>query len=274
MKTGPNSFFYAMRMACFALMLSAMMARCQTYGGIFAQDGVTFNGHVIIDSFDSSDPDHSIWQSNSLYRANYFNPGTAYGIWSNSLSYVSNSFPSRTADVTVFAASNVVNLSGRATIAGYIATGPSGTETLGANASVGDLAWCFGANGSGSGQLGLEPGHWITNANVNFQSYPLPSPVNPVNGWMNWSNVPTLGNGSMIKIGGIWWYTNGVWTNIGGIRYTNTGSGFTIDGTTYSMVITNRLQNTNYVYYSMNQLKNQNLFVDAQYVVLYLTNGL
>src|SRR6516162_3345526 len=102
LKTGANSFIWAMRVACFCLMLSATAARCQ-YGGILTQAGVTFSGTLTVDSFDSSDPKHSIWQPNAVYRLNYFSPGIKYGTWSNSLSYVSNSFPSRTANVTVFA---------------------------------------------------------------------------------------------------------------------------------------------------------------------------
>lgn len=70
----------------------------------------------------------------------------------------------------------------------------------------------------------------------------------------------------------MWIYTNFTWSCVGGRLYTNTGSCYSIGGVTYPLVITNRLQNTNWVYYSANQL-NQNLFVDAQYIVLYLTNG-
>lgn len=256
-----------MRMVCFALMLSATAAHCQS-GGIITQDGISISSGALVDSFDSSDPNHSIWQSNAVYRANYFSPGIHYGIWSNTLSFVSNSYPSRTANVAVFTDSNVLSLVGTIEVAGYVETGPNGAESIGAQASVGDLAWCFGANGSG-GTTGLQPGHWIQNANRNFSSYPLPAFQNT---WQsnNWLPIPTPTN--VINIGGIWWYTNNAWTVVGGTLYTNYGSGYTIGGVTYSQVITNRLENTNYVYYSMGQLA-QNLFVDAQYVVLYLTNG-
>jgi len=138
------------------------------------------------------------------------------------------------------------------------------------NSTVGDLAWCFGPTGTGGGSTGVEPGHYDEDANLNFHSKQLPIPTNS---WQTtWTNIPSPANGSAIKIGGIWWFTNNVWTNIGGAYYTNTGSGFNIRGVTYGLVITNRLQNTNYVYYSANSLS-QSLFVDAQYVVLYLTNG-
>jgi hypothetical protein len=270
LKTGANSFIWVMRMVCFCLLLAATSARCQN-GGILAQAGVKNNGTVTVDSFDSSDPNHSIWQPNAVYRLNYFSPGTKYGTWSNSLSYVSNSFPSRTANVAVFTDSNVVQLIGGLTIAGYLESGPNGTASIGSQASIGDLPWCFGVNGTGpgTGQTGLEPGHWIQNVNRNFTSYPRPAIHNS---WQtSWLPV-SAPNGNIIKIGGGWWYTNGVWTNIGGVYYTNTGSGFTIGGVTYSQLITNRLQNTNWVYYATGQLT-QNLFVDAQYVVLYLTNG-
>lgn len=236
-------------------------------GGVVSQDGITASGDVEFDSWDSSTSLHCIWQSNTLFRANYYNPGIAYGIWSNSLSYVSNSYPSRTAAINMFTDSNIVDLTGNVTVAGYLQTGPNGTESVGGNCSVGDLLWCFGATGTG-GQTGLEPGHWEQDANQNFHSYPLP---NPTNSWQStWLPVPSPTN--IIKIGGVWWYTNSVWTNMGGVYYTNGGGGYTIAGTTYSQVITNMLQNTNYVYYAMNQL-GSSLFVDAQYVVLYLTNG-
>lgn len=242
-------------------------------GGVVAQDGVTTSGNVTYDSWDSSDPNHSIWQSNAVYRCNYFNPtGTLYGTWSNSLSYVSNSYPSRTANVYVFTDTNIVDMSGNATIAGYLQTGPGAGYSMSGNSTVGDLAWCFGANGTGGGSSGIESGHYQADANMNFHSYALPAPVDPTNGWMNWSNIPSPPKSAVINIGGMWSYTNSAWVLIGGANYTNSGSGFNIGGNTYSIVITNRPENTNWVYYSMDQL-NQNLFVDAQYVVLYLTNG-
>jgi hypothetical protein len=245
-------------------------------GGVVAQDGITTSGSVTYDSWDSSDPNHSIWQTNSIYRRNYFNPqGIQYGTWSNSLSFVSNSFPCRTAQVYVFTDSNVVTMSGNATIAGYLQTGPSASYSMSGNATVGDLAWCFGPSGTGGGSSGIESGHYQADANMNFHSYALPIPTNALNGWMNWSNVPAPPKNAVIKIGGIWWYTNSVWTNIGGTYYTNTGSGFTIGGNTYSLVITNRLENTNMVYYAYtNGALSQNLFVDAQYVMLFLPQGL
>jgi hypothetical protein len=245
-------------------------------GGVEAQDGISTSGGVTYDSWDSSSSNHSIWQANGIYRRNYFNPvGTQYGVWSNSLSFVSNSYPSRTAQVYVFTDSNVVTMSGNATIAGYLQTGPSAGYSMSGNATVGDLAWCFGATGNGSGSSGIESGHYQADANMNFHSYALPNPTNLVNGWMNWSNIPAPGKSNVINIGGMWWYTNSVWTNIGGTFYTNTGSGFNIDGNTYSLVITNRLQNTNMVYYAYtNGALSQNLFVDAQYVMLFLPQGL
>jgi hypothetical protein len=245
-------------------------------GGVEAQDGISTSGGVTYDSWDSSSSNHSIWQANAIYRRNYFNPqGTQYGTWSNSLSFVSNSYPSRTAQVYVFTDSNMITMSGNATIAGYMQTGPTASYSQSGNATVGDLAWCFGVNGSGSGSSGMQPGHYQANANMNFHSYALPTPTNLVNGWMNWSNIPAPPKNAVIKIGGVWWYTNSVWTNIGGAYYTNTGSGFNIGGNTYSLVITNRLENTNMVYYTYaGGALSQNLFVDAQYVMLFLPQGL
>jgi hypothetical protein len=244
-------------------------------GGVISQAGIKNNGQVAVDSWDSSTNIHSIWQTNSVYRWNYFSAGTHYGTWSNSLSKVSNSYPSRTAQVYVFTDSNVIQLIGGITIAGYLQTGVNGTASIGSQASVGDLAWVYGANGTGGGQTGLETNHWQQDANRNFASYPLPTFQNT---WQNnqWLPIPAPtpppGLSNVINIGGVWWYTNSMWTNVGGAFYTNWGSGFTIGGVNYSQVITNRLQNTNWVYYSANKLTGS-IFVDAQYVVLYLTNG-
>ena len=252
-----------------------MTAQCQRMDGVFASDGININIGTVVDSFDSSTSLHSIWQSNYVYRANYFSPGINYGVWSNILSYVSNSYPSRTANASVYTASNDLTLAGSPTIAGYLLTGPNATNNM--SGSVGDLAWCFGPSGNGSGaSTGIEPGHYLTNANFNFRSYSLPTPANAINGWMNWSNVPSnFASGSVIKIGGMWEYITGKWTNVGGTYYTNSGGSFTIGGVRYSYVITNRVENTNWVYYwaPANEFNNQNLFVDAQYVVLFCTNG-
>lgn len=245
----------------------------ESAGGVCAQAGLSEKGGIIVDSWDSSDPNHSIWPG-GVYRQNYFNPlGTTFGIWSNSLSYVSNSFPSRTADVCVFTDSNVIDVVGNTKIAGYLQTGPNGSETMNGQSTVGDLNWCFGGGGSG-----LEPGHYQQNANMNFYSHLLPSPVDTNNGWMNWSNVPTFTSAgtNIIRLGGEWTYTNLMWTNIGGILATSiNGSGFNIGGYVYHYVITNRVENTNWVYYEISDNPlSQSVFVDAQYVVLYLPNGL
>src|SRR5215469_3755257 len=179
-------------------------------GGVISQAGIKNNGGVIVDSWDSSTNIHSIWQPNSSYRWNYFSAGMKYGLWSNSLSYVSNSYPSRTAQVYVFTDSNAITLSGGITIAGYLQTGPGGTVSIGAQSSVGDLPWCFGVNGAGGGQTGLETGHWQEDANRNFTSYPLPALANT---WQSnkWLPIPTPGVSNVIKIGGVWWYTNNIW---------------------------------------------------------------
>jgi hypothetical protein len=247
-------------------------------GGVISQAGIKNNGTVLVDSWDSSTNIHSIWQPNSSYRFNYFSPGIKYGLWSNSLSFISNSYPSRTANVYVFTDQNVIQLVGGITIAGYLQTGPNGTASIGSQASVGDMTWCFGPGGGGpgTGTTGLQPGHWQQDANRNFSSYPLPAFQNTwqSNRWLPIPHPvpPAPGLTNVIKIGGVWWYTNNIWTNIGGAFYTNYGSGFTINGNSYDYVITNRLQNTNWVYYAADQL-NASVFVDAQYVALYLTNG-
>lgn len=240
--------------------------------GIIAYAGMDFKGNnVTMDSFDSSDPNHSIWQSGMTYH------GTPYGIYSDTLSYVSNSFPSRTANVTVATDGNIIDV-GNANIYGYVDTAPGGSASVNANGEVGDLNWVY--NGLKSGpppNPNIESGHERDDMNASFPSKQLPNPTN--NLWQtNWLTIPTPPSGTVINIGGTWTNIGGIWSIAGGTRYTNTGSGYTLPSpgggsASYSMVITNRIQDTNWVYYSINSISG-NLFVDGQYVVIYCTNGI
>lgn len=227
----------------------------QAAGGMIALSTMNFVGNnVAIDSFNSADPNHSIWQTAQTYH------GMHYGLWNSSLSFNTNIIPSRTANVYVATDGNIINV-GNANIAGYVDTAPGGTAAVGSKGSVGDLNWSMVLQTSG-----IQPGHSKDDMNETFHSLDLPTPTNSITGQTTWWPVPSPTN--VITIGG--WYTNGV--RLGGIRYTNFGSGYNIGGTTYSLVITNRPA-TNYVYYAMNQLT-ASIFVDAQNVVLYLTNGM
>lgn len=140
---------------------------------------------------------------------------------------------------------------------------------------VGDLAWVFTSSGQvpGNATQSIQPGHYAADFNGSFSSFSLPKPTNA---WQStWANVATdpVNTTNIIRIGGTWTNSNGTWSLIGGVNCTNIGTGWTIDGVIYHLVITNRLQNTNWVYYSMSQLS-QNIFIDAPRVVLYLTNGM
>lgn len=227
----------------------------QLGGGMIALSTMDFNGNgVWIDSFDSTSPLHSIWQTNWLFH------GKAYGIWSSSLSIYSNTLPSRTADVVVATDASIINV-GNANIAGYVDTAPGGTSGVGNNGSVGDLTWALVNQARG-----IQPGHAKDDMNRTFYSKPLPVPTNNLTGQLTWWPVPSPTN--VIRIGG--WYSNSVC--YGGSLYTNVSGGYTIGGIKYSQVITNR-PHTNSVFYAMIQLTG-NLFIDGQDVVLYLTNGL
>lgn len=87
---------------------------------------------------------------------------------------------------------------------------------------------------------GLQPGRSCDDVNQTFYSYSLPSPV-------------TASQSA-------WWPVPAVTTNIGGV--------------TYSYVITNKLANSNLVYYSINSTLKDSLFINASNVVLYLAGGL
>jgi|GEM_PF-1006399 hypothetical protein len=237
--------------------------------GIIAYAGMNFNGNnVTMDSFDSADPNHSEWQTTMLYH------GQPYGLYSDSLSYSSNSLPSRTSDVMVATDGSVISV-GNANIYGFVDTAPGGSASISHNGSVGDLNWVSASTS------GIESGHARDDMNQIFYSKSLPNPA--TNGWQaTWLPVPaTLPANAYFKIGGTWTNIAGVWTNVGGTQYQASSSGsvsLPTPGTngqsvTYSMVITNMVRNTNWVFYSIGQLSGS-IFIDAPYTVIYCTNGI
>src|SRR5215469_12817789 len=128
MKTGPNNFSCQRWIICVCLVLSAMTARCQPFGGIIVNGTIDLKGNnVTFDSFNSSDPRHSVWQTSQTFH------GTNYGLYSDALSYASSGFtssaPARTADITVAAEGaflNAVNVN----IYGYADTTPDSFTSL------------------------------------------------------------------------------------------------------------------------------------------------
>jgi hypothetical protein len=153
----------------------------QVGSGVIAYAGMDFKGNnVAIDSFNSSQSNHSIWQTAWLYQ------GKPYGYWAPSLSLNSNVVPCRTANVTVATDGSIINV-GNANIAGYAATAPGGTVSLNHNGSVGDLDWAYT-------HLGIQSGHSKDDMNKTFFSYSLPTPG-------SWLPVPAVS------------------TNIGGVTY-------------------------------------------------------
>ena len=228
MKSIANIFFLGSALFL-CLVLAATSAHGQYFGGIIVSNVININGNnVTLDSFDSSDPNHSIWQTAMNYH------GMPYGLYSDTLSYVSNSFPSHTANALMATDGSIINV-GNANIYGYVATAPGGAVDIAANGSVGDLNWVY------IGNSGVEPGH-AYGMNQVFYSKNLPIPTNSAQ--TNWWPVPVPRGGS---------------TNIGGVSY--------------PLYITNKLnQGNSYAYYSMGQL-NQNIYINASNVVLYLTNG-
>jgi len=164
---------------------------------------------------------------------------------------------------------------GNANIYGFVDTAPGGSASISHNGSVGDLNWVSASTS------GIESGHARDDMNQIFYSKSLPNPA--TNGWQaTWLPVPaTLPANAYFKIGGTWTNIAGVWTNVGGTQYQASSSGsvsLPTPGTngqsvTYSMVITNMVRNTNWVFYSIGQLSGS-IFIDAPYTVIYCTNGI
>jgi hypothetical protein len=162
------------------------VAHSQLGGGIIAYSGMDFKGNnVTIDSYNSTRPTNSIWQTTWLYH------GEPFGYWDSSLSFDAHFPPARTANVIVATDKGIINV-GNANIAGYVATGPGGTVEVGSKGSVGDLYWAFHNSG-------LQAGRSQDDVNRSFFSYSLPDPKQ-------------FGQTS-------WWPVPAITTNIGGVTY-------------------------------------------------------
>lgn len=113
--------------------------------GLVAKGQITLNGNnVLVDSFDSADPNYS---TNGVYTATR-----------------------RKANGDVATNARLVNSlsTGNADIYGHAATGPGGSIGIGPNGAVGDLAW------HGGGTNGIQPGFTSDDMNVSFPDVQLP----------------------------------------------------------------------------------------------------
>jgi hypothetical protein len=134
-------------------------------GGITARTDVDLKGNgITTDSFDSMDPLHS---TNGLYYA-----------------------PWRKANGDVAATEGMINVQ-NANIMGTLYTAPEWSYTIGAGGTVGDLGWVLG------GSLGVEPGHYKNDFNMNFPDVlpPYPTGLPPMGMAINGTNYTwVLGN--------------------------------------------------------------------------------
>jgi hypothetical protein len=157
-------------LALFALPWTARAALI-SIGPLTAITNITFNGqNVSIDSFDSSDTNHSNWQTTTTYRGTNY-----YGIYpyTNAMSDVSaydSAEPYRRKDNSVVATDGALITVQNANIAGYVDTGPGGISSISSGGVVGDVAWTFV-----SPRSGLEAGHVRDDMNVTFPDVQLPA---------------------------------------------------------------------------------------------------
>lgn len=173
---------------CCCLAFPVFQARSESLGGLLALSNINFTSNqVVVDSFDSSDPTKSLWQTNLFYN------GSNYGTYTNSL---------RTADAMVGTAGGyLVNVS-EAVIYGYVNTAPGYGGPLFINGSFGDLAW-IGPDPNNPINSDIQFGHQKADMAMSFNDVVLPTPTN------DYYSTPT-------------WLTPGYFasgTNIGGIKY-------------------------------------------------------
>jgi len=136
-------------------------------GSMAARVNIDLKGNgVSTDSFDSMDPLHS---TNGLY----------YAPWHKDAGDVAST-------------EGMINVQ-NANVRGTLYTGPSGGYTIGAQGSVGDLAWVDG------GTNGLQPGHYRNDFNQDFPPVlpPFETAIPPMGGIVSGTNYTwVLGNGN------------------------------------------------------------------------------
>lgn len=235
----------APRLVLFILIQSAYS---QASGPITALYSINLNGNrCVIDSYNSSDPNASLWHTNWFYNGNNF------GTYTSSL---------RTANAIVATDGQFIQADG-ACIYGYVDTSPTGAVSIASGGTVGDLNW-IGPNPNSPFNTGIQPGHQFNDMNLAFPSVALPTAA-------TWLSVPSPTNFT-IRIGGL------LYTNNNNPYNKSKASSYTIGGISYSLFITNRISSpgtpTNKVYYSYPSQLTQSLFIDASNVVLSLPNGI
>lgn len=140
-------------------------------GNLAAITTVDFSGNnILADSFDSSDPYHSNWQTNWTYRGNYYGyyPSNAFSLSPGAPDYATEPYMHKD-NAYVTTDGSIINV-GNGDVYGYVDTAPGGTASVGANGSVGDVRWVP--------LQGIQPGHAFTDMNVNY-----PNAVLPTNNW-------------------------------------------------------------------------------------------
>jgi hypothetical protein len=115
-------------------------------GGILVKKGITLSGGIVIDSFNSQNPNYS---TNGQYVLSKHKDGGDIG----------------TIESNVVA---VVTDSGGADVYGHVATGPNSTVNSSGNGAIGSIGWISGGN------RGVQPGWGRSDMNVVIQDPSLP----------------------------------------------------------------------------------------------------
>jgi hypothetical protein len=231
-------------LGCLALFTLLLPAHSQPLGPLTAFYVLNFNGNrVVVDSFDSSDPAHSVWQTNWFYN------GSHYGTYTNTL---------RKDNATVATDGSLLYADG-ATIYGYVNTAPGGLVGGSSGAAIGDLNW-IGTDPINPNNFGIQQGHQREDMAMSFPDVALPAPA-------TWFSVPAPTSATIV-VGG----TTYNYVKIGGKW------GYQIGGVLYSLIITNRTGQpgtpTNKIYYQYSSSLDQSIFIDASNVVLSLPSGI
>ena len=168
-------------------------------GNLAARAAITLSGNnITADSFSSSDPYHSSWQTNMTYKGT-----NQYGFYpTNPGSYTSVSAPDYSTEPymrkdNAYVASDGSISAGNANVCGYVDTGPGQSQpSMGPNGVAGDVQTWIGSDPLHPNNSGIQPGHWLSDMNFVFSDVNLPD----TNG-APWITVPKLNGANQVTFG-------------------------------------------------------------------------
>jgi hypothetical protein len=143
-------------------------------GDLVSITNTTFNGNgVSVDSFDSSDPHHSDWQTTLFYNGHNYGIYPANPMGASGDTNLAEPYKRKDNAIVATDASSITIQN--ANVAGWVDTAPGGQASFQGNGVVGDVHWTFVTP-----QSGIQTNRLRNDMNVVFPPVSL-----PITNWVN-----------------------------------------------------------------------------------------